>query len=387
MARIEKTVFISYRRTNVSWALAIFQNLNTNGFDVFFDFTRIAAGDFETVILDNIKARAHFLVLLTPSALDRCGDREDWLRREIETALDTKRNIVPLMLEGFSFDTPAIANQLTGKLAGLKRYNALNVPADFFLEAMDRLRQRYLNIALDAVIHPPSRAAIKAAEGQQAAADTAPSVKGKELTAQEWFERGFQAKDRKQKIRFYTEATTLKPDFAEAFYNRALVRQDQGDLAGALNDYTDAIRLNSSFAEAFYNRGIVRQGQNDLRGARRDYTEAIRLNPGDGQAFYNRGVVRKYQGDIVGALRDYNEAIRLRPNHASTFYNRALIFRERRNHEAAIADFQKYLSLGGGARDGDQAEVEQMIRDLRKEMEPQNPPPPPVRKKSRGQSG
>jgi hypothetical protein len=45
------------------------------------------------------------------------------------------------------------------------------------------------------------------------------------------------------------------------------------------------------------------------------------------------------------------------------------------------------LSLGGGARDGDQAEVEQMIRDLRKEMEPQNPPPPPVRKKSRGQSG
>jgi tetratricopeptide (TPR) repeat protein len=111
------------------------------------------------------------------------------------------------------------------------------------------------------------------------------------------------------------------------------------------------------------------------------------LNPGDGQAFYNRGVVRKYQGDIVGALRDYNEAIRLRPNHASTFYNRALIFRERRNHEAAIADFQKYLSLGGGARDGDQAEVEQMIRDMRKEMEPQNPPPPPVRKKSRGQSG
>jgi hypothetical protein len=35
MERIEKTVFLSYRRTNFPWALAIFQNLTHNGFDVF----------------------------------------------------------------------------------------------------------------------------------------------------------------------------------------------------------------------------------------------------------------------------------------------------------------------------------------------------------------
>ena len=58
-------------------------------------------------------ARAHFLVLLTPSALERCGDPADWLRREIETALGFQRNIVPLMLEGFDFGTPAIGSQLT----------------------------------------------------------------------------------------------------------------------------------------------------------------------------------------------------------------------------------------------------------------------------------
>ena len=38
MERIEKTVFLSYRRTNIPWALAIFQNLTHNGFDVFIDF-------------------------------------------------------------------------------------------------------------------------------------------------------------------------------------------------------------------------------------------------------------------------------------------------------------------------------------------------------------
>jgi hypothetical protein len=70
---------------NVPWALAIFQNLTHHSYDVFFDFNGIASWDFEQVILGNIDARAHFLVILTPSALERCNDEGDWLRREIST--------------------------------------------------------------------------------------------------------------------------------------------------------------------------------------------------------------------------------------------------------------------------------------------------------------
>src|SRR6266436_10307097 len=113
MERIEKTVFISYRHTNFPWALAIFQNLTQHGYDVFFDYNGIASGDFERVIVGNIIARAHFLILLTPSALEHCNDPEDWVRREVETALVHQRNIVPLMLEGFDFGAPKIASPLT----------------------------------------------------------------------------------------------------------------------------------------------------------------------------------------------------------------------------------------------------------------------------------
>jgi hypothetical protein len=174
MNRIEKTVFISYRRTNVPWALNVFHHLTQHGYDAFFDFQGIASGDFERVILENIRARAHFPILLTPSALERCGDHGDWLRREIETALEARRNIVPLMLEGFDFTTPSIARQLTGQLSALKQYNALRVPADFFAEAMDRPREKYLNVPLEAVLHPASALARRAAEAQQAAAGAAP---------------------------------------------------------------------------------------------------------------------------------------------------------------------------------------------------------------------
>jgi len=146
MGRIEKTVFLSYRRTNVSWALLIFRDLTQHGYDVFFDYTGIGSGDFERAIVENITARAHFLVLLTPTALERCDDPADLFRREIETALANQRNIVPLMLEGFDFATPKIAAQLTGTLAALKRYNGLPVPPNYFEAAMERLRSTFLNV-------------------------------------------------------------------------------------------------------------------------------------------------------------------------------------------------------------------------------------------------
>jgi hypothetical protein len=86
-----KKPFLIYRRTNIPWARAIFQNLTQHGYDVFFDYSGIASRDFERIILGNITAHAHFLVLLTPSALERCDDPANWLWREIETALANQR--------------------------------------------------------------------------------------------------------------------------------------------------------------------------------------------------------------------------------------------------------------------------------------------------------
>jgi hypothetical protein len=117
--------------------------------------------------LENIRARAHFLVLLTPTALERCSDPEDWVRREIEAAIDDRRNIVPLMLPGFSFDTPNTASQLTGKLAALKKYNGLDIPRAYFQQAMERLRDKFLNVPVDALLLPASDSAQQVAKEQK----------------------------------------------------------------------------------------------------------------------------------------------------------------------------------------------------------------------------
>jgi tetratricopeptide (TPR) repeat protein len=77
---------------------------------------------------------------------------------------------------------------------------------------------------------------------------------------------------------------------------------------------------------------------------------------------------RAAKGDLDAALNDCAEAIRLKPDDAEAYYNRGAARRDKGDSasaKAAIADFQKYLDLGGGIRDGDQAAVEQFIRDLK----------------------
>jgi hypothetical protein len=40
----------------------------------------------------------------------------------------------------------------------------------------------------------------------------------------------------------------------------------------------------------------------------------------------------------------------------------------KKNYSMAIADYQKYLDLGGGIKDGDQKEVEEKIKKLKSKL-------------------
>jgi len=346
--RVEKTVFISYRRTNFPWAMAIYQYLVGCGYDVFLDYTGIGPGDFEQVILANIRGRAHFLALLTPSALDKCDEPGDWLRREIETALDCKRNIVPIFLEDFNFDSPNIARHLTGKMELLRHYNGFEVPMRFFQYAMKDLDEKRLSVPLDSVLHPMQRAATAGAQAENVAASAAAPVKQEELTAQQWFERGFNATDPDEQIRCYSEAIRLKPDYGDAFCNRGIARQAKDDLNGAIADYDEAIRLQPEDAINRNNRGSVRKAKGDLDGAIADYSEAIRLKPDYGDAFFNRGVARKAKDDFDGAIADYDEAIRLQPEDAINRNIRGSVRKAKGDLDGAIADYSEAIRLKPG---------------------------------------
>lgn len=84
---LDKTldVFVSYRRSNGSQLASLLKvHLQLRGFSVFIDVERLEAGKFDNNLLNSIRQAKHFILVLTPSALDRCIQDEeckDWVHR------------------------------------------------------------------------------------------------------------------------------------------------------------------------------------------------------------------------------------------------------------------------------------------------------------------
>lgn len=348
LTNFEKTVFISYRRANEYTALAVYQDLTANGYDVFIDYLNIDAGNFESIILENIKGRAHFVVILTPSALERCDDPNDWLRREIECAIDHKRNIIPLMMQGFDYKDPSIDKRLTGKIAQLKRINAVKVPPTYFFEAMNRLRDRFLTLPKDVLQHTMSDIAQQEAEHQQKVANETEPVSEDTLTAVEYFERAHQHYENGRyddAIVDYSEALDRQPNFIIAYNNRGNAHHQIGDYDRAIVEYSHALHRQPDLAEAYYNRGLTYHYRESYKQAIADYNEAIRLKPKYLKAYIGRGNTYKVRGDYDRAITDYTKALRLKPTSELAYFNRGLAYYYQGKCNHAIADYTEVIRL------------------------------------------
>jgi len=140
-----KTVFISYRRSvSRDRAVLIFNYLRKYKYDVFLDVSKIDSGAFDKVILNQIGAKAHFVILLANGSLERCQYEGDWLRREIEEALRLGRNIVPIIDEHFDFEREMsyLPDAWRDQFATL---NMLPWVHYYHKAALSDLRKRFLN--------------------------------------------------------------------------------------------------------------------------------------------------------------------------------------------------------------------------------------------------
>jgi hypothetical protein len=130
-------VFLSYRRVGSSELAQLLRHrLTQRGLRVFLDVRELGAGKFDEALLERIAETPNFVLLLTPTALDRCRAEGDWLRREIEHALRTDRNIVPVLVQGFD---PTSFADLPDSMADLGRYQGVVYDHQFSDESIDRL--------------------------------------------------------------------------------------------------------------------------------------------------------------------------------------------------------------------------------------------------------
>jgi tetratricopeptide (TPR) repeat protein len=177
----------------------------------------------------------------------------------------------------------------------------------------------------------------------------------------------------------YDKAVARKPDFFAVYPNRALAREKQGQVKGALDDYAVALRLRPRDVGSLIGRGALylKRGVADLAlkdfeaAARADrssldaqynlglahlalgrpgeaasaFTAALRIDPNDAYSHYQRGVALRAI-DPAGAERDLARAIELRPQWAEPHVARGEMRDAAGDREAANADFRRAFELG-----------------------------------------
>ena len=90
-------IFISYRRaTGANAARMIQLALTARGYSVFLDYDSLEDGKFNEAIYSAIDSCEVFILMMTEGALDRCTNPGDWVRLEIQRAIEQKKNIVPV---------------------------------------------------------------------------------------------------------------------------------------------------------------------------------------------------------------------------------------------------------------------------------------------------
>ena len=347
--RVEKTIFISCRKTNLCLARAMYDKLRSRGYNCFLH-TEVKPDTAPAyLIMNEIQSRAHFIVILTPRGLQACAQPDDWLCSEIEYAIRFQRNIIPVLFEGF--DLEEVQKYMTGRIKELAAYTSvLDMQVANFDMVMARLLTQFLrkpvNVDTTPIIDSPYVSQMKNK------LNDLPVVTIDQLSAEVWYERGLDSVSSiERKISAFGKAIFLNPRYVQAYNKRGNAYAQKGEIELALADYAEAIKIDPNYVTAYYSRALLYFKTSNFQAAISDYSHIIRLYPIDPHGYYHRGVVYQEIKNLDAAFNDYSEAILLEPKYADAFYNRALVYSTKQKIGGAVENFTRAININSNFRE------------------------------------
>lgn len=135
-------IFISYKRKSLPTANNLYYRLTTRGYSTFFDLEEMRRDNFNVQLLSHIENAKDVFVILEEGSLDACKGQDwgtDWFCKEISFAIEKGKNIIPILLNGFTMPSEDF---FPGKLKELSLKNAPEFNFSFFEAYLDKLVEK-----------------------------------------------------------------------------------------------------------------------------------------------------------------------------------------------------------------------------------------------------
>ena len=136
-------IFISYKRKSLPTANNLYYRLTTRGYSTFFDIEEMGRDNFNTQLLKYIENAKDVFVILEEGSLDGCKqdnwEETDWFCHEIAFALEKKKNIIPILLNGYKMPSEDF---FPNRLKELSLKNAPEFNFSFFEAYLDKLIEK-----------------------------------------------------------------------------------------------------------------------------------------------------------------------------------------------------------------------------------------------------
>jgi tetratricopeptide (TPR) repeat protein len=181
-------------------------------------------------------------------------------------------------------------------------------------------------------------------------------------------------------IKDYSAAISYKPDFKDAYLQRAKcftrikryddatkdymtfeelggekdivkskmgnVNRESGDLQLAVQYQNEAVLLNPSRAENYFDRALTMKESGEVENAMLDFEKALQIDPHNTEFLHQFSVFLMGIKDYGGANKIFDKMVEMSPDNGHNYYNRALSLHFLKKFRKSKKDFLKAESLG-----------------------------------------
>ena len=137
--QLDFDVFISYRRDSGEIMGRLLYELLKDKYNVFFDHESLSSGRFDIKLLKIINGCKDVIIILSEGCLERCKNKDDWFMCEMKCALESNKNIVLLIMDGFHMPSDAELEGYPEELKSILKYNGHMVKVAYIDNVISKL--------------------------------------------------------------------------------------------------------------------------------------------------------------------------------------------------------------------------------------------------------